>query len=364
MMGLSINMQNLHKFILVCWLICAAISLIPATSNAQESVQPCIPITTDNADKLALFYEAAEFSENAIGDPVFEYSQEMAWSPDSARLSLWGTNFDLDDPTSVSVSAQEHPAISAYLPDGTPLIFQHSENTLDILNGETGEPIHRLELTREYIVSPTLSQDGKLLTFGVSDDQIDYQVQIWDMTTGERLQVLEGHGVGIPVSEFAFSPDGELLASGEYIDTPRLWDIANGTLLYNLSDFGVDNHVWEVEFSPDGVLLAATTHGAVTLIDVRNLPDATPTYINENVPATEVFDLAFSLDGTVLALAGHFNGVEPYYFVEIWEVETRTMLNTWKFEEPVDEVTFSPNGCWLAITRNWEPEKLQLWRVD
>ena len=57
-----------------------------------------------------------------------------------------------------------------------------------------------------------------------------------------------------PVHSVAFSPDGQILASGSYDKTVRLWRAADGTLLRTLK--GHTDWVLSVAFSPDGKALA------------------------------------------------------------------------------------------------------------
>jgi len=56
------------------------------------------------------------------------------------------------------------------------------------------------------------------------------------------------------VCSVAFSPDGQILASGSIDNTVRLWLADDGTLLRTL--VGHTDSVWSVPFSPDGQTLA------------------------------------------------------------------------------------------------------------
>ncbi len=142
-------------------------------------------------------------------------------------------------------------------------------------------------------------------------------------------------------------------------ESPGEPNISGGSRLYDLLDVGVDNHVFDVEFSPDGTLLAATTHGDVALVGIDNLHPQEAVSLTSGAAATEVLDLTFSPDGTLLALVGVFKGTDPFsYFVEIWDIATKTDLADWDFKEEVDKIKFSPNGCFLALSGP------QLWRVQ
>lgn len=74
----------------------------------------------------------------------------------------------------------------------------------------------------EFIFSLALSPDGTMVAAGYQDGT----VRLWDMDTGERLIVLEGHTGR--VMSLDFSPDGTLLASGGSDGTVRLWGIPAG----------------------------------------------------------------------------------------------------------------------------------------
>lgn len=52
----------------------------------------------------------------------------------------------------------------------------------------------------------------------------DATIRIWDLKTGKRLLLLEGHLAG--VSTIAWSPDSKTLASGSDDKSIRLWDVA------------------------------------------------------------------------------------------------------------------------------------------
>jgi WD40 repeat protein len=74
---------------------------------------------------------------------------------------------------------------------------------------------------------------------------------LWDVTSGQKTAVLEGHTK--PITALAFSPDGTLIASGAEDNTIIVWDAKNGNQLKVLQ--GHSGAINSLAFSPDGKLL-------------------------------------------------------------------------------------------------------------
>ncbi|MEN3335852.1 MAG: hypothetical protein V7641_5217 [Blastocatellia bacterium] len=72
-------------------------------------------------------------------------------------------------------------------------------------------------------ISVAFSPNGQLLASGGHGSSI----RLWDVRAKKELKTLSGQFFDI-VSSVAFSPDGKTLASGYESGTIRLWDIASG----------------------------------------------------------------------------------------------------------------------------------------
>jgi WD40 repeat protein/uncharacterized caspase-like protein len=88
------------------------------------------------------------------------------------------------------------------------------------------------------------------------------QVKFWDVTTGQPVGAITGHGRG--VSKVAFSRDGKLLASGGTDNTIKIWDVATQKELRTFT--GHTSAIESIDFSPDGRLLASATEDGSTFL--------------------------------------------------------------------------------------------------
>jgi WD40 repeat protein/uncharacterized caspase-like protein len=92
------------------------------------------------------------------------------------------------------------------------------------------------------------------------------QVQLWDVSTGQPVAAIKGHGRG--VSKVAFSRDNKLLASGGTDNTIKIWDVVTQNELRTLT--GHTSPIESIDFSPDGRLLAsASDDGSTFLWDTK-----------------------------------------------------------------------------------------------
>ena len=88
------------------------------------------------------------------------------------------------------------------------------------------------------------------------------QVKFWDVSTGQTVATITGHGRGI--RKVAFSRDGKLLASGGTDNTIKIWDVATQKELRTFT--GHTSPIESIDFSPDGRLLASASDDGSTFL--------------------------------------------------------------------------------------------------
>ena len=171
-----------------------------------------------------------------------------------------------------------------------------------------------------------------------------------EVATAQLKTTLEGHTE--VVWSVAFSPDGQLLASGSFDDTVCLWQVDTGQLLHSLTVH--TNDVVSVAFSPDGQTLASSDwDGNICLWH----PHTGKLKRTLNERRGSVGAVAFSPDGQTLA-SGHADHTIGLWNTTTWQVESILTGHTLI----VDCVAFSPDGETLASGSR--DKTVRLWDID
>jgi WD40 repeat protein len=182
---------------------------------------------------------------------------------ESHRIGLWSTEHGdavlwLDGHESII----QRLALSR---DGRRLASVSRDGTVITWDVAQGKELRRWALTgRGRPTALALSPDGKLLAWAVVGRvETSAKVHLLDPVSGRLVGALEGPSV----ESLAFSPDGRLLAVGEFHHNVRLVDVARRRFV---RDLGEHTHsVTALCFSPDGKHLAsASADGGAKLWNV------------------------------------------------------------------------------------------------
>ena len=195
-----------------------------------------------------------------------------------------------------------------------------------------------------------LNNDGRMLAIGVGS-----VVSIRDQRLHLRETLrLEGHAG--TVTQLAFSPDGETLASGAMDSTVRLWDVATGAMQHKLE--GHTEEVSAIAFSSDGKTLASGSHD--TTVRLWNVATGAETRKLEG-HADVIGAIAFSPDGKTLASGASATDAT----VRLWNVatgtETRKLEASQSMTAHVSKLVFSPDG--KTLTSAAAQDVMKLWDV-
>ena len=151
----------------------------------------------------------------------------------------------------------------AFSPDGKLLASAGEDGTAQIIETATGKRrrFFRHEGKRNAVA---FSPNGKLVA-ATCDIPPGPSARIWEIETGAEQPVLEGHS--LHVSDVAFQPHGELLATGSWDGTARVWNLSEGTS--QVFRFGAVQSTATrvaVAWSSDGRYLAAAREGQLVCV--------------------------------------------------------------------------------------------------
>lgn len=163
-------------------------------------------------------------------------------------------------PTNIEGYGYANAAFSA---DGKFVAAISSDWTTSIWDLATGERVHLLEGHTEW--GTDLAFNPKQLQLQLITTSGDRTAILWDVATARQQFKLE-HGATI--SDVDFNSDGRLAATASYDGTARVWNSTTGTPLFTISpDAGA---LYAVAFSPDGKFIATAGEDGVIRINHAN----------------------------------------------------------------------------------------------
>ncbi len=197
------------------------------------------------------------------------------------------------------------------------------------------------------VKSVAFSPNGDLIASGVFPE-----VRLWSVPDAEPVRTIEHQH---SVESLVFSPDGERLVAGQSMGGVQLSRVADGEALLSVCR-SYDSYG---DISPDGELVASGNRDGVARL--WSAADGELVAEFEYLDAGWVTSIVFSPDGETLA-AGHFDGI-----VNLWRVADGTLLHTLEPEEGYQGVVglaFSPDGRVLAVgAREGFEDVVMLWEV-
>jgi WD40 repeat protein len=266
-------------------------------------------------------------------------------TPPTAKVRLWRTS------AGTVLRDLDHPVYSiAFSPTGDALLTAGGgfwDDTLLLWRTSDGAVLRTLSLFSDPD-AVAFSPDGGCVAVGTYPN-----VTLFRTSDGTPLRVLNGAWGGL-----AFSPDGEILATGGLDGTLKLWRFSDGILVRTLT--GLPEHVNSVAFALDGAVVAAEGD---TRVRVWRVTDG---------------DLLHSWTNGAGFAWGHSMAASPDGSLLTFTLEQSDMTNILAFYRPADgvlektitnavwshklfAVAFSPDGRLVASAGIHSP--LELCRV-
>lgn len=295
----------------------------------------------------------------------------LAFSPDGRRLAAGGADrvihlMDVhrDESTEGPSEGMGLRAGVCLTPDGSRLLGLSPSCSLHIWETATAERTVELQeagVLRAFALSPDGKTIAGSLAIEVSEERLKWggtgipSLFFWDVQTGQRRLLLDGEKP--PITAFAFSPDGRILASANFMESNVwLWDTSTGQPILLIPGATEWCSIEALAFHPRGDYLivggidwmaTGGSDGAVALWDLTQ--KAQIGLIDRGAAA-----LAVHPSGTRLATASLGKSVF------IWELPGGNQVEELKGPtEAVTCVAYSPDGRWLAAGS--EDRVVRLW---
>ena len=219
------------------------------------------------------------------------------------------------------------------------IVGRELRGAIQTWNTETAEHLSSISTDRMINYWPLiLSPDGKFLA-GM-DMLSKNKIEFWQTDLGVHLFTLEGDIS--PVTEYAFSPDSKLFATGGEDSTTVLWEVKTGNRIANLMA-DTKKPIRALSFAADGKTLASASGNKILLWDVN-----TREQINNFDVGKDIVVLAFAPDGKTFASSsadGH---------IHVWSLASTPQVQTTftGHQGSVYVLMFSPDGKTLASGSN------------
>jgi hypothetical protein len=159
-------------------------------------------------------------------------------------------------------------ARAVFSPDGKRLAAVSRGGQITLWDAMSLKEARQLPHKEPGVVSLAFAPDSKRLAVGCSDEKgfrgaadkaID-QVRLWDVVRGVEVRRFDGVGQ-LFVMSVQFSPNGQLVAAGNFDGSIELWDALTGDLRWRSKPRTGGAYI---AFSPDGRMLASTGHSSLS----------------------------------------------------------------------------------------------------
>ncbi|MFM2310967.1 MAG: hypothetical protein RLZZ04_243 [Cyanobacteriota bacterium] len=206
--------------------------------------------------------------------------------------------------------------------------------------------LHRVDFAGCKFANSSLTQDfGGVQAIAFSPIQDVFAVgdtiggiRLFRLEDRQPYLYLEGHGKNLSViTNIAFSPDGQMLASSSIDSTVKTWNIDTGECLKTFT--GKQQWIWSVAFSPDGRTVAiGGEDSAITLWNIHT--DERRVLLGHH---SWVWSLVFHPHKNILASASYD------FSIRLWDADTGKCLKILRgHRNIVMQIDFDPNGKILA----------------
>ncbi len=217
-------------------------------------------------------------------------------------------------------------------------------DSIAIWQPNTGTAIRQLPANTESVSTLTFTPDSQLLISGDSDGNI----KIWHWQTGQEIAIIDADFEA--VLALSLSLDGKIIASGGQDAIIKLWRLETREPIVNLA--GHLGAIFALAFSPDGKTIASGSADKTIKLWQGETGEEIVT-LTGHLGAVKC--LAFSPNGQIIA-SGSADKT-----IKLWDVQTGGLIASFKRQPAaVNCLVFSPDGN--SIITGGDGKQLEIWQ--
>ncbi|EPS38544.1 hypothetical protein H072_7653 [Dactylellina haptotyla CBS 200.50] len=209
-----------------------------------------------------------------------------------------------------------------------------------------GPLIQTLEGHQNQVNALAFSPVGDIIASGSSDKTI----MLWNTTTGQLQQTLKGHRD--PILWLSFSYKGEILASGSKDGTIKMWDVTTGQLERTLTGHRATG-LSALSFAPNNNTLASGSDDGISIL-YDNTTDW-PVYTLRG-KIEPIISLLFSPSGNILVTASITEA-------RLWDVTTGQLQQIIDFDSNISSIAFTPSEGIITYDATPPEGTIKLWNT-
>lgn len=355
----------------------------------QDSTQLMSVSRASNANEIVI-WDVSTMNEVAHLDMLDAIIGEVLWNPANDLIAVGGEEIILWNPETneqhviSSRLGQEHKRL-AWSPNGVYLAIGTSEGTI-VWNINTEQEVAILDGNQSRIVTLKWSPNGEMLAVSGSLDshadvkiwnttswQLEHQlthhaspnlmfwdsssrylltqtsnvrdesIQLWDISTGQRSNVIYEHFTGPSINGVAWSPDSsQLLVSPSGSSIIHILDSSTGRIL---DTYRTEYPSSEIDLSRSGLLAVSTNLVESRSYQIVILDWETRRELLTTQGQGLIVSIAWNTQGTQLAFVVNDNSL---WIVDITTGETQQFLRTSE-ESRIVDVAWSPDDTQIAL---------------
>ncbi|MBV6622637.1 MAG: NACHT domain-containing protein [Rivularia sp. (in: Bacteria)] len=314
-------------------------ALVKAIEMTRGRSEDEVGYVGGNAATLAVKVDKSALEER-------DFSGAVIKGADFSDASLKQINFEQTN-LSYSIFAKFLGRVWSieFSPDG--ILATSDNNGVINLWDKSGKEIYNLKGHGRGADCIAFSPDGQIFASGSRDDTI----RLWNFKTGECIKVIyKAHEEW--VKSLAFSPDGRFIASGSHDRTVKLWNVCTYECLQVFQ--GHNDRVRSVAFSADGETLISGSYDK--------------TIRQWNIHSGECVKIFHGHTGKVTSVASHpqnsiFISGSHDQTIKVWDADIGECLKTLSgHTNIVSTIAFSHDGN--TIISGSHDETTKLWDLN